>query len=92
MRNYQIGKVERLINKIVFKCVVRFFFCTTPVIIIKHFTLFSFFAIQSYLHSVLFIVEGKGLALQSTVIIGLLVGVRFQSFIIFSAKWRGVSG
>jgi hypothetical protein len=25
------------------------------------------------------------------VIIGLLVGVSFQSFITFSAKWRGVS-
>jgi len=64
----------------------------TPVIIIKHFTLFSFFTILPYLYSVLFIVEGKGLALHSTVIIGLLVGVSFQSFITFSAKWRGVSG
>lgn len=92
MRNYQIGKVERLINKIVFKCAVRFFFCMTPVILIKHFTLFLFFAILSYLYSVLFIVEGKGLALQPAVIIGLLVGVSFQSFINFSAKWRGVNG
>lgn len=83
--------MERFLNKIVFKCAVRFFF-VTPVIIIKHFTLVSFFAILSYLHFVLFIVEGKGLALQSTVIIGLLVGVSFQPFIIFSAKQRGVSG
>jgi len=64
----------------------------TPVIIIKHFTLFLFIAILSYLYFVLFIVEGKGLALQPTVIIGLLVEVSFQSFITFSAKWRGVSG
>lgn len=56
----------------------------TPVIIIKHFTLFSFVAILSYLHSVLFIVEGKGLALQPTVIVGLLVGVSFQSFATFN--------
>lgn len=91
MRNYQIGKVKRFLNKTVFKCVVSFFFMT-PVIIINHFTLISFFAILSYLHFVLFIVEGTGLALESAVIIGLLVGVSFQPFIIFGAKRRGVSG
>lgn len=64
----------------------------TPVNIINHFTLFSFIAILSYLYSVLFIVDGKGLALQPTVIIGFLVRVSFQALITFSAKWRGVSG
>jgi len=69
----------------------QFFFLHDSSIIIKHCTLFSFVAILSYLYSVLFIVEGKGTALQPTVIIYLLVGVSFQFFITFSAKWREVS-
>lgn len=76
---------KRLINKIVFKCAVRFFLYdssdynkTLYPILVHHYSVILF--------SVLFIVEGKVLSLQPTVIIGLLVGVSFQSFIIFSAN------
>lgn len=67
-------------EKVVFKCTARFFFFLYDSSDYNK-TLYS---ILSYLHSVLFIVEGKGLALQPTVIVGLLVGVSFQSFATFN--------